>query len=72
MRRLGKAVGHTGGLLVVNCGEDTDPVFGEKVYDSSLNEVGETVEFFGPVEYPYALVDSSMQTETGERLYLRD
>jgi rRNA processing protein Gar1 len=65
-------VGHTGGLLVVRCEEGTEPVFDERVYNSSLDGVGETVEFFGPVERPYALVENTERVETGSKLYLRD
>ncbi len=70
MRRLGRAVAHTGGALVVRCEEGVEPVFDAPVYDSSLDRVGRTFEFFGPVERPYALVDGDAPTDA--KLYLRD
>lgn len=72
MKRLGKAVGNTGGLLVVRCEEETEPTFDVKVYNSSLDAVGETVGFFGPVERPYALVENHEEVESGSKLYLRE
>jgi len=70
MRRLGRAVAHTGGALVVRCGEGVEPNFDAPVYDPSLDRVGRTFEFFGPVERPYALVDGDAPPDT--KLYLRD
>lgn len=72
MKRLGRTVGHTGGLLIVRCEGDTEPAFNEKVYNSSLDAVGKTVEFFGPVERPYALVENREEVEAGSKLYVRD
>jgi rRNA processing protein Gar1 len=70
MRRFGRAVAHTGGALVVRCEEDVEPTFDAAVYDSSLDRIGDTFEFFGPVERPYALVDGDAPHDT--KLYLRD
>jgi rRNA processing protein Gar1 len=70
MRRLGRAVAHTGGALVVHCEEGVEPTFDAAVYDSSLDRVGSTFEFFGPVERPYALVDGDAPLDS--KLYLRD
>ena len=70
MRRFGRAVAHTGGTLVVRCEEGVEPTFDAAVYNSSLDRVGRTFEFFGPVERPYALVDGDAPRDT--KLYLRD
>jgi rRNA processing protein Gar1 len=70
MRRFGRAVAHTGGALVVRCEEGVEPTFDAPVYDSSLDRIGETFEFFGPVGRPYALVDGDAPTDA--KLYLRD
>lgn len=70
MRRFGRAVAHTGGALVVRCEEGVEPTFDAAVYDSSLDRVGRTFEFFGPVERPYALVDGDAPRDA--KLYLRD
>jgi len=72
MRRLGRAVGHTGGALVVRCAESTEPVFDAPVYDASLDCLGRTFEFFGPVERPYALVETDARPDSDAKLYLRD
>lgn len=70
MKRFGRAVAHTGGALVVRCEEGIEPTFDSPVYDSSLDRIGDTFEFFGPVERPYALVDGD--APRGAKLYLRD
>ena len=70
MRRLGRAVAHTGGALVVRCEAGVEPTFDAAVYDSSLDRVGHIFEFFGPVERPYALVDGDEPRDA--KLYLRD
>lgn len=72
MRRLGTVVSHTGGALVVRCAEGTEPEFDADVYDSSLDLLGRTFEFFGPVERPYALVETDTRPERDTKLYLRD
>jgi rRNA processing protein Gar1 len=70
MKRFGRAVAHTGGALVVRCEEGVEPTFGAPVYDSSLDRIGETFEFFGPVERPYSLVDGDAPPDA--KLYLRN
>ncbi len=65
MKRLGKVVGDTGGVVVVRCVEGFEPVFDEAVYDEGLDRVGVTVEFFGPVDRPYALV-GEVEARVGE------
>lgn len=71
MKRLGEVVGDAGGVTVVRCVEGFDPEFDEAVYDEGLDRVGETVEFFGPVERPYALVGERERTpDAGDVLYL--
>ncbi|MCX2819477.1 MAG: rRNA processing protein Gar1 [Methanobacteriota archaeon] len=72
MRRFGRAVSHTGGALVVHCAEGTEPVFDAPVYDASLDRLGTTFEFFGPVDRPYALVETDARPERDGKLYLRD
>lgn len=71
MRRLGEVVGEAGGVTVVRCEEGFRPEFDAAVYDESLDRVGETVEFFGPVDRPYALVgDGEGSPAAGDVLYL--
>lgn len=71
MRRLGEVVGDTEGVTVVRCEEGFDPEFDEAVYDEALDRVGETVEFFGPVDRPYALVgDGERSVDEGDVVYL--
>ncbi len=71
MKRLGEVVGDTGGVTVVRCEQGFEPEFDAGVYDEGLDRVGETVEFFGPVNRPYALVgDGEMSAEVGDVLYL--
>lgn len=72
MKRFGRAVAHTGGTLVVRCEEGVEPTFDVPVYDSSLDRVGRTFEFFGPVERPYALVEDGVDISREAKLYLRD
>lgn len=71
MKRFGRAVAHTGGALVVRCEEGIEPSFDTPVYDSSLDNVGRTFEFFGPVERPYALVENGGDIAPDAKLYLR-
>ena len=71
MRRLGEVVGDTGGVIVVRCEDGIEPEFDAAVYDEGLDRVGETVEFFGPVDRPYALVgDGEPSADVGDVLYL--
>jgi rRNA processing protein Gar1 len=72
MRRLGRAVSNTGGAVVVRCEEGLEPTFDEPVYDASLDRLGRTFEFFGPVKRPYALVETDARPDRDEKLYLRD
>ncbi len=71
MRRLGEVVGDAGGVVVVRCVEGFEPEFDVSVYDEGLDRVGETVEFFGPVERPYALVgELEGRVEDGSPVYV--
>ena len=72
MKRFGRVVSHTGGALVVRCSEGTEADFDAPVCDASLDRIGRTFEFFGPVERPYALVETDARPETDAKLYLRD
>lgn len=72
MRRLGCVVSHTGGALVVRCEEGTQPTFDAPVYDASLDRLGRTFEFFGPVDRPYALVETDARPNPDAKVYVRD
>jgi RNA-binding protein len=70
MRRAGKAVRTTQGLVILRAPPDTVPrpvdrddpdlgdlpAIGDEVVDSSLTSVGRVVDVFGPVERPYLAV----------------
>lgn len=56
MRRVGTVVGTAQGLLVVRSPDDSYPRVGTQVIDESLDQVGQVVEIFGPVERPYLAV----------------
>jgi RNA-binding protein len=59
MRRAGTVVGSAQGLLVVSCADDAHPDVGAPLVDENLDDVGEVVEVFGPVEAPYVAVSPS-------------
>jgi len=56
MRRAGTVVGSAQGLVVVRSGDDSYPDVGATLVNEDLDEVGEVVEVFGPVETPYVAV----------------
>ncbi len=56
MRRVGEVVRAAQGLAVVRAPGDEFPDIGARLVDESLDEVGEVVTVFGPVERPYLAV----------------
>lgn len=59
MRRVGTVVGTAQGLIVVRSTDRSHPDVGTTVVDERLDEVGEVVDVFGPVEQPYVSVSSA-------------
>ena len=49
MRRLGRAVSHTGGAVVLPCEAGLAPTFAEPVYDAAIDRLGGTFDFLVPV-----------------------
>lgn len=56
MRRVGTVVRAARGLAVVRAVDDDPPPEGTALVDESLDEVGEVVSVFGPVDRPYLAV----------------
>lgn len=56
--------------LVIKC--EKTPRIGVKVYDSSLREVGEIVNIFGPVAQPFAEIKQTNPSKryVGEVFYI--
>lgn len=56
--------------LVIKC--EINPKMGIKVYDSSLREVGEIINIFGPVIQPFAEVKQTSPSKryVGEVFYI--
>lgn len=74
MRRAGEVVRVAGGLAVARSDDHTHPDIGDRVVDERLEDVGEVVDVFGPVDRPYVAVTSRDRPEglLGETLYVRD
>ncbi|MEF8831036.1 MAG: Gar1/Naf1 family protein [Halobacteriales archaeon] len=62
MRRVGTVVGTAQGLLVVRSADRSHPDVGAMVVDEQLDEVGEVVDVFGPVEQPYVSISPADST----------
>ena len=56
MKRIGEAVRIAQGVIVVRAPDDEFPDLGTTVLTDELDEVGEVVEIFGPVEQPYCSI----------------
>ncbi|MFP4632279.1 MAG: H/ACA ribonucleoprotein complex subunit GAR1 [Halobacteriales archaeon] len=63
-------MGDHGAVLVVRCVEEHEPGLGATVYDSDLGDVGDVIDYVGPVERPYAVVGRRRSVELGDRLYV--
>lgn len=58
MNRIGTVVRTAQGLAIVRAADgDAPPAVGTAVIDEQLNDVGEIVDIFGPVESPYLAVN---------------
>ena len=74
MRRAGEVVRVAQGLAVVRAPGEEFPDVGAKLVDESLEEVGEVVAVFGPVEGPYLAVTPDAEPVArlvGETVYAR-
>jgi RNA-binding protein len=56
MRRAGEVVRTAQGLAVVRVPDEERPDIGTRLVDEDLEEVGQVVDVFGPVERPYLAV----------------
>jgi len=56
MRRAGEVVRTAQGLAVVRVPDEEHPDIGTRLVDEDLEEVGQVVDVFGPVERPYLAV----------------
>lgn len=57
MRRVGTVVRTAQGLAIVRTTEEDPPSMGTPLVDENLDEIGQVVSVFGPVERPYVAVD---------------
>ena len=75
MKRVGEVVRTAQGLAVVRCPDSDHPDVGTRVVDQDLDEVGEVVDVFGPVDRPYVAVSPAdgvaLPNLLGEKLYAR-
>jgi RNA-binding protein len=74
MRRVGEVVRAAQGLAVVRAPGEEFPGVGTSLVDESLEEVGEVVSVFGPVERPYLAVAPDAEpvaSLVGETVYAR-
>jgi RNA-binding protein len=77
VRRVGEVVRTAQRLAVVRAPAEADdpPSIGDRVVDETLDEVGEVVDVFGPVDRPYAAVTPddgvALPPLVGEPLYSR-
>jgi RNA-binding protein len=74
MRRVGEVVRAAQGLAVVRAPGEEFPDEGTTLVDESLDEVGEVVAVFGPVERPYLAVTPDAEPVArlvGEAVYAR-
>jgi RNA-binding protein len=76
MLRAGTVVRTTGGVAVVRSVAAEQPAIGTGTVDERLEDTGEIVDVFGPVEKPYLAVsppaDRGPGSLVGETLYIRD
>lgn len=76
MQRVGDVVRTAQNVAVARVPDGNDPPdIGRRVIDESLDEIGDIVDVFGPVERPYVAVavedGVSLPTLVGEPLYAR-
>ena len=75
MKRVGEVVRTAQGLAVVRCPDDEHPDVGDRVVDQDLDDVGEVVDVFGPVDRPYVAVSPVdgvvLPNLLGKKLYAR-
>jgi RNA-binding protein len=76
MQRVGDVVRTAQNLAVARVPEESDaPDIGRRVIDESLEEIGDIVDVFGPVERPYVAVavedGVALPGLVGEPLYAR-
>lgn len=75
MKRIGEVVRTAQGLAVVRCPGDDYPDVGEHVVDQDLDDVGQVVDVFGPVDRPYVAVSPEegvvLPNLLGKKLYAR-
>lgn len=75
MRRVGTVVRLAQGLVVVRADDESHPQLGTGVVDETLEEVGEVVDVFGPVDRPYVAVSPTADVHApalaGQPLYAR-
>jgi RNA-binding protein len=75
MRRVGEVVRVAQGVAVVRLPGEDYPEVGTLVLDEDLEQLGEVVDVFGPVERPYVAVSPGEGVHlpglVGQRLYAR-
>ena len=75
MKRVGEVVRTAQGLAVVRCPDDDHPDVGTRVVDQDLDDVGQVVDVFGPVDRPYVAVSPVegvvLPNLLGQKLYAR-
>lgn len=75
MKRAGTVVRTAQGLFVLRRDDDEYPSIGTAVVDEQLDDVGQVVDVFGPVDRPYlAVTPDGMPSPSvvGDPLYYRD
>jgi len=75
MQNVGSVVRVAQGLAVVRSADESFPAVGSTAVDERLDDVGEVVDVFGPVERPYLAVapaaGRSLPDLLGETCYVR-
>ncbi len=75
MRRAGRVVANTQGVLVLRSEQSEPPEIGAPIFDDQLEELGTVVDVFGPVERPFLAVSPAEGISAAETLseivYLR-
>ncbi|MFB6309064.1 MAG: H/ACA ribonucleoprotein complex subunit GAR1 [Haloarculaceae archaeon] len=75
MKRAGEVVRTAQNVAVVRCPDADYPAVGTTLVDENLDEIGDVVDVFGPVDRPYLAVSPAdtvrLPTVIGSPLYAR-
>lgn len=76
MLRAGTVVRAAGGVAVVRSANSEPPAIGTPTVDERLDDTGDIVDVFGPVDNPYLAIsppaDRPPGSLVGDVLYIRD